>query len=50
LEKVATFAGINISTLHRIEMNRSRPNRLTERAIEAALAIMETTKKEATGR
>lgn len=47
LEQVAALSSINISTLHRIETNRSKPNRLTERAIDAALAIMETRGKEA---
>jgi transcriptional regulator with XRE-family HTH domain len=43
LEQVAAFSSVNVSTLLRIELKRSKPNRLTERSIDAALTIMETT-------
>ena len=41
LEEFASAAGIALSTLHRIETQGVKPNRKTERAIEAALSKAE---------
>jgi len=46
LEEIARLAEINIGTLNRIEMGKSKPNRTTVRAIEAALASKESEPKE----
>ena len=42
LEQIAALAEVNVSTLNRIELDKAKPNRATQRAIDAALASMES--------